>query len=348
MKRLLLGSLLVLSLQVHAQESVGVLSFVDIDPDVTHLSDCLSSAPNIRECAPNVELIQLESFQACAARGFTDCDPWAYLAPFIPEATAEAAERDIADAWERYVDRTIDEMNREINTLFLPCWIPSLCPSVLIDWNCVLQRLQRASETSLSQYLPEYWGDVLTSIGTNLPFALWWESPFPDGGAVIAPVFSLTPKPAQYAGLVQDPRDTAYYFDGRYVPFGFPDLPVPYAPGEASAQHPGIPQLEERKRQLERATLLEYQQFGFSSFFMVHGGYEDTLFFKLERGPYLLTFCFSLIPFGIFPNYPIPVPGFIPQLPKAFTAFETVPEGYGVPRVKGQPTDLPSISNPFQ
>jgi hypothetical protein len=348
LKRLLLGSLLVVSLGAHAQESVGILSFVDIDPNLTRLSDCLASVPDPRECVPNVELIHVDAFRACADRGFRDCAEWAYLAPFIPEATAEAAERDIANAWERYVDRTIDEINREINHLFLPCWIPSLCPSVLINWDCVMQRLQRASETSLSQYLPEYWADVLMAIATNLPFALWWESPFPDGGAVIAPVFSLTPKPAQYTGLVQGARDAAYYFDGRYLPFLFPDLPVPYAPGEATAQNPGIPQLEARKRQLERATLLEYQQFGFSSFFFVHGGHQDTLFFKLERGPYLLTFCFKLTPPAIVPNFPIPVPGFIPQVPKAFTAFESVPEGYAIPRVKGRPTDLLNIVNPFQ
>lgn len=349
MKRLL-GSLVILLSLAYAQESVGVLSYVDIDPtDMSRLSECLSTAPNPRECAPNLELIHVEAFEACLQRGLVGCpEEFAYLAPFSPEGVAEAAEKDIAEAWERYVDRTIDEMNREINNWFWPCWIPAFCPTVLINWDCVIQRMERAAETSLTHFLPDYWADVIAAITTNLPFALWWESPFPEGGAVISPVFSLTPKPAQYSGLVNAPRDSAYYLDGHYVPFLFPDAPVPYAPGEATAQNPGITRLEERKRKLERATLPEYQQFGFSSFFSVHGDYEDTFFFKIERGPYLLTFCFSFIPFGIFPNYPIPLPGFIPQLPRAFTSFQSVPEGYGIPNVKGRPSEILNVVNPFK
>ena len=188
-----------------------------------------------------------------------------------------------------------------------------------------------AIQKAYTDYLPEYWASVYESLAANAPFALFWQSALPDEGAVIAPVFSSTPKPEQYADLVEEPRDAPYYFQEPL----FPNLPTPYLPDELDEAYGGITELEARKRTLHPATLLEYQQFGFVSIFEVYGEFRLEVLFKLERGPYLFTACLVPYPPFILP-VPLPVPAPV-YAPRAFTDWPSVPEGYGIPRVKGQP-----------
>jgi len=227
------------------------------------------------------------------------------------------------------VDKTIDTANEELNA-FPFCWVPNVCPAVTINWGCVVERQLKAIEQSLTEHLPTYWDEVRAAIMTHLPTALWWRSPLPETGAVIVPVMSFEPKPQQYAELFEGPRDPAYYVQLYFLP----RVPVPYTQDEVPGEPPGIPELEERKRQLEPATLLEYQEFGFTSFFQVYGDFQNTLFFKLLRGPYVWAAC---IAYAVLIPIPVPAPLFIPLVPKAFHGYESVPEGYGIPRVEGRP-----------
>lgn len=310
-------------------EDVGIVSFIDIEAAGLQLANCLSEEPDPRTCMPNVEVIVLESFRSCRGN-LSGCEEKvAYPIPFISEESGTAIEEDIGEAWDSFVDKTIDEVGSRVNEL-PPCWLPTPCPPQ-IDWGCVANRMAAAIETAYTDYLPEYWASIYESIAANAPFALHWQSAFPDDGAVIAPVFSLTPKHEQYAGLIEAMRDTPYYFQGPL----FPRLPVPYQPEELSREYGGIGELEERKRQLEPATLLEYQQFGFVSIFEVYGEFSLELLFKIERGPYLFTACLIPVPPFIVP-VPIPVPTPV-YGPRASTDWPSVPEGYDIPRIKGQP-----------
>ena len=311
------------------EEAVGIVSYVDIEGGGLRVGDCLGEESDPRVCVPNIEVIHVEAFSACRGN-LSGCEEKAaYSVPFISEEAGTDIEEDINEAWETFVDKTIDEVSSEINKL-PPCWLPTPCPPQ-VNWECVASRLATAIETAYTDYLPEYWASVYESIAANAPFALHWRSALPDDGAVIAPMFSLTPKPEQYAGLVQEPRDPAYYFQGPT----FPRFPVPYQPNELNEGYGGITELEVRKRQLEPATLLEYQQFGFVSIFEVYGEFRLEVLFKLLRGPYLYTACLIPAPPFIVP-VPLPVPAPV-YVPRAFTDWPSVPEGYGIPRVKGQP-----------
>lgn len=312
-----------------AQEEAGVLSYIDIEGGGLGVAACLAEEPDPRACAPNVEVVALEALRACGGNPSGCEEKVAYPVPFIPEAAGRTIEGDMDEAWEAFVDRAIDELGRNLNQL-PPCWLPTPCPPT-IDWGCVVERMTDALATALSQYLPLYWASVYESVALHAPFALHWRSALPGDGALIAPVFSMVPKPEQYAGLLEEPRDSAYYFQGPQ----FPRRPVPYAPGEPDARHGGLNEKEETKRALQPATLLEYQQFGFVTLFEIRGAFRLELLFKLERGPYLMTACLIPVPPFILP-VPIPVPTPL-QAPKASSDWPSVPEGYSIPNVEGTP-----------
>ena len=310
-------------------EDVGIVSYIDIEGGGLRIGECLGEEPDPRACTPNIETLHLEPFLKCSGN-LSGCEEKvAYPVPFIPESSGTDIEEDIDEAWDTYVNKTIDEVSSEINKL-PPCWIPTLCPPQ-VNWACVAERIADALVTSYTDYLPEYWTSVYESIATNAPLALHWRSALPDDGAVIAPIFSLEPKPDQYTDLVEDVRDGPYYFQGPL----FPRLPVPYLPKDLNEEYGGITELEERKRELELATLLEYQQFGFVTLFQVHGEFRLEILFKLLRGPYLYTACLIPEPPFIVP-LPIPVPTPV-YVPRAFTDWPSVPEGYSIPRIEGKP-----------
>jgi hypothetical protein len=310
-------------------EAAGVASFIDIEGAGTWVAACLEREGDPRACVPNVETLALEPYRACRG-SLAGCEEkMAYPAPFIPEASGQAVESDMQAAWDTYIARAIDEVNAHLNPL-PPCWLPTPCPPA-VDWACVAERLAEAVAIILRDHLPAYWADVYASLATNAPLALHWQSLLPGDGAVIAPVFSLTPKPGQYAGLVVEPRDAAYYFQGPL----FPRLSVPYAPVELNPAYGGLTEKEDAKRSLEPATLLEYQQFGFAVFFQVFGEMWLGVVFDLTRGPYLAGACLIPIPpFLVLVPVPVPTPLYSPRV---FSAWLSVPEGYPIPRVRGVP-----------
>ncbi len=317
-------------------DPVGVMSYVDISPvDLERLAQCITASSDGlgRECLPNSELISLEQFRACEGELATCADRYAYPVPYITEDIAETTQQEIEDAWEVYIDATIDTGNEKINE-FPFCWVPSPCPPT-IDWSCVMSRVGETIKVSLSEHNPAYWQAVHESLITNMPGALWWKDPFPELGAVVAPVMTLDPVPNfdKYRSLVEGPGDVPYYFQ----PNVFPNLPVPHGEGEMRGADPGLYERELRKYRLDIANLLEYQQFGFSGFFITHGELHSQVFYKLARGPYVYTMCLTKTLPPIPVPLPIPVPIFIPLVPKAFNTWDAVPEGYPIPHVKGTP-----------
>ena len=328
--KLFLSNLLILWLSSTWAQGDGIVSFIDIEGGGLQFASCLELEPDPRACYPNLATIHLDAFEACIGQSLLNCDhKVVYPVPFEPIAKTDMITEDIDVAWESFVNKTIDEVSQEINAL-PPCWLPTPCPPK-INWNCVMQRVSQALQTAYAEFLPAYWAEVYQSIGSHALLALHWRSAYPNDGAIIIPVFTLEPKPNQYQALVEEPRDAAYYFQ----PPLFPRVSVPYIPDELNALRGGITELEERKRQLEPATLLEYQQFGFASVFEVYGEVWFGVLFQVVRGPYLVTAC--LIP---VPPFIIPVPVAVPTpvvVPRAFTDIASIPEGYEIGRVKGMP-----------
>ena len=312
------------------EEPEGYLSYIDIDAaPVSNITGCMEESADTlrRDCLPHVEVVVIDAFEDCVERGEGCERAGAYPVSFLPEELAEKTEEAFDEAWDTYYDDTIDEVSKKVNELPF-CWLPSVCPTPNIRWDCVAERLADSATVSLTELQPKYWADVGQALATHMPTALWWESPLPDGGAVISPIFSLTPKPQQYLDLVEEPRDVPYYSNL--------DVPIPYLPNEVDDNLPGITDKELRKADLEVATILEYQEFGFVTFFEAYGDFENTLFFKPVRGAYMFTLCLTPKPPFVF-IIPVPTPLFIPLVPKAFTDQVSVAEGYTLPRVKGNP-----------
>lgn len=315
---------------------VGVLSFVDMLPvDLERVPECIGASSDGlgRECLPNTEVISLEQYRNCEGELATCATRYAYPVPYTTEDQADTVETEIDEAWDAYIDATIDTGNEKLNEA-PPCWVPSPCPPT-VDWGCVMQRVADTTQVSLTEHNPTYWEAVHESLVTNMPGALWWKDPFPELGAVIAPIMTLDPVPdfEKYRSLVEGPQDLPYY----YQPYAFPNLRVPHGPGEIQGSDPGLYDKELRKYTLDIGNMLEYQQFGFSGFFITHGELHSQQFFKLERGPFMWTLCFTESVPPIPVPLPIPVPIFIPLVPKAFTTWDAVPEGYPIPHVKGMP-----------
>jgi len=317
-------------------DPVGVLSFVDLLPvDVERIPECIGASPDGlgRECVPNTEVISVQQFTDCESELATCVQRYAYPVPYTYEDAAETAETEIDEAWETYIDATIDTGNEKLNEA-PPCWVPTPCPPT-IDWGCVMQRVAETINVSLTEHNPDYWKSVHESLVTSMPGALWWQDPFPELGAVIAPVTSLDPVPdfEGYRDLIETPQDAPYY----YQPFAFPNLPVPHGPNERQGANPGLYDKELRKYDLELGNVFEYQQFGFSTFFITHGELQTQMFYKLARGPYLYTICLTETPIPLPLPLPVPVPILIPLVPKALMTWDSVPEGYPLPHVKGTP-----------
>lgn len=330
-RRFLLVSLaLAAGLALAQGEPVGIVSFIDIEGGGLRTTSCVTGEPDPRACLPNVEMLHVPSFLACAGAEPGACEhKVAYPAPFLDEPTTDRLEEDLELAWAEFVTRVIAEANDRLNAL-PACWVPTPCPPA-VDWACVAGRLAGVIEATTAEVWPDYWGSVYERVGQHAPFALHWRSLHPDDGAVIAPFYSLTPNPGQYAGLVDEPRDAAYYFQGP----AFPRLPVPHTLQELDREHGGLTSLEERKRALAPATLLEYQQFGFVALLEVYGAWHLAMLFDPLQGPYLVAACLTLLPPFVVP-VPVPVPVSV-AVPRAFVDRVTVPEGYAIPRIRGEP-----------
>ena len=320
------------------EEPEGILSFVDMLPnDPQDVPECIGEAGGeglhaTAQCVPNTEVVDVSRFEDCEGELATCADRYAYPVAYITETQGETVEEEIDEAWEQYIDNTIETGNDRVNAN-PKCYVPlSVCPGI-IRWDCVAERYAETVATSLSEHQLTYWEAVHESLLTNTPQALWWKDPLPELGAVISPVTALTPNPNVYQQLLEQPEDSTYYLG----PPIFPNLPVPNLPGAIEEPNPGLYEKELRKYDLELASLLEYQQFGYSGFFITHGDFQLQTFFKVLSGPYLWVWCLTptIIPVPI--PLPVPVPIVIPAVPKAFNKWDAIPEGYPLPWVQGDP-----------
>lgn len=316
-------------------EPEGILSFVDMLPtDPEDVPTCI--AENVghaaAQCTPNTEVVDITRFEGCEGELNTCRDRYAYPVAYITEDTAETVQEEMDDAWEEYIDATIETGNDRLNAN-PKCYIPlSICPTI-IRWDCVAERYAETVKTSLTEHNLEYWKAVHETLLSNTPQALWWTDPFPGAGAVLSPVTALASNPEVYQQLLEEPGDTPYYL----APPLFPNLPVPNLPGDIQQPNPGLYDKEVRKYELELASLLEYQQFGYSGFLITHGDFQFQTFFKTLSGPYLWTWCLTPTVIPVPVPLPIPIPIVIPAVPKAFNTWDAIPEGYPIPWVEGDP-----------
>ena len=316
------------------------------------------------ELAPyisHVELIDLETYEACLNEGLGECDRASqagiYRLPLHRDEEADGAKEDIDQAWKTFYEAVVTKVHDKINA-FPPPWNPFSPCGTHINWAEVFKRQAEGVVEAFAEDQPVYWQDVATALLTNVPLSLWWEGPLPlQDGAVLTAVTSVQPQPGQIPNLFEETRDAVYHTQ----PFTG-DIPLPYTPDElALPLYPGLEDKEVVKggnvptdsREsseggLEPATVLGQSQFGYGNFFETWGGFEDVWFYKWQGPLYTPSIVASVCtipypPFFVIIPY-IPVPTFVPRVPRAFYGEVSVPEGYAVPRLNGKPQySLPDI-----
>lgn len=343
----LLVILTVARAQVIDDDTVGILSYVDIN--LTASSECVDA--DFAECLPHVEIIDMSQFRYCQENeDIGDCsEVYAYRVPYITTTQSEAIEDELEQHWEWYYLEVIRVYNKHIWEFPFCINLLALCPDPGINWECLTKRLEQAYQEVLEETQPEYWKRVYESVAKHEPFALWYQLPYPplpNGGAIISPVSSFEPKLEQYYNLMQqgtDEADTArrgaYYFQDPVPGVDAIDLPIPYTTDEIDDLSGGIQSYEIDKTKLETATLLEQQQFGFGNLFSLWNEIRTVTHFVLLRGPYAPGWCTSVLSPFTGPTL-TPLPAVVYPTNEARVEYSSVAEGYRLPFVMADPLQI--------
>lgn len=183
----------------------------------------------------------------------------------------------------------------------------------------------------------------------------------PGDGAVIAPVMNQTVSLKPITDLAnsvrqkyQSQNDTKL-FALNSVPYYFqsvtrsPTLSLHGLPNRADVltSPPGVWLFEEYKRTLPVTNLPYQERFGYTSFFMAYNEVKATTLPESPTAKALRPIVYHAtgIIQDVFSSYPLPQPMRIPEymagLPYAGVQtrydWKSVPEGYGIPRVTGEP-----------
>lgn len=226
------------------------------------------------------------------------------------------------------------------------------------------KRVANAVKKAHTDYLKEYQEDVVKALynkNNKFFFPLPWQSLVPGNGAVVAPVMSqsVTPKPVMdLANLIkqkyQGQNDTRLYALNSY-PYLFqsisrsPTLSLHALPTrkDVLTSPPGVWLFEEYKRSLPVTNLPFQERIGYTTFFMAYNEMKAALLPENPLGKVLRPMLYQAtgILQDVFYTTPVPQPMRIPEyiagLPYAGVQtrydWKSVPEGYGIPRVTGEP-----------
>ncbi len=325
---------------------VGIVSYIDITLNPSCVTG-ITQASDATTCLPHIEIIDLDQYQECIdTSNLYDCaHKFEYVVPYITEAIAEAILVDINKAFGEYYDEVIDIYNAELWSLPYCVNAFGLCPEPF-DLKCLGERMLKAYGRVLAEAQPKYWAKVIVTLATHSPAALHYSIPYPLGeGMIVSPIMADLPQADQYyRKLVSEPaQDTVDYLRRLGYISG---LDTPYLANEIALDAGGLFEIEEDKRTLDRATILEQQQFGFANLFGIYNNPEFQMHFNVFKGPYAPGFCWTCtlpvicVPLAPVPSV-VPMPAMIYPTPRARPKFVSVPEGYSIPDIKGNPLPNP-------
>jgi peptidoglycan hydrolase-like protein with peptidoglycan-binding domain len=301
---------------VHAQGSTSFIDLVAAEGYTTPapvLAQCLGAAPDditALECFHNIEVVDEAAMAACQGESLATCsERVAYPVPFYPEELSETVE----DVYEEIYDRYYANVWKYAFGELLKCNL------LFCNGGCIAQAIQNITRHAYGSLNTVYWQEIFAASLHYMPSTLWYNLPFPGYGAIILPTFSLEPQLEQYAAYAQS-IDAGANGGGRgnaytYAAPLFDNQMVPFDQSERQPGLPGLPQFEGLKRNLEPATLLEYQQFGFMSVFEAYGDLRLVVVSPLP--------CVAALP--------------LPAVRLASTQTITVAEGYPLPRTAETP-----------
>ena len=310
---------------------VGLLSSIDVYwgsvGDAATYSRCLLEESDKYRCGANIEVIDLSSFKLCDNANECSID-YAYHVPFVPAQLTNNMDLELARLDIEFKTKLQEILQEEINKRG-DC-IPIICVDPSPQPQCIAEAVAAATARVLTEVLPWYWQEVYKSVAAKLPTALHWQSPaLPNQGAIIQPFFTSLAKPTQLAQLGASLRQQLYYHQPNTL-----DIQIPYLQNELSSDSGGIESYELEKAALEPATLFEYQQFGFTGMYLLSGNFQLELTWGVAFG-----FCATLLPPSIQPRFaPVPL---LSHNWLADSSVKTVPEGYPIPLIEGEPILYP-------
>ncbi len=233
------------------------------------------------------------------------------LLRWTPERLARRTEHDVALAWQDLLTRIHQDWRIAVSG----CWFCAPGGWPMLNVPCVEAARQAVQARVAEVYQPAYWLRVEGTLD-RIP-TLWWQSPQPGGGAVIACVAGAS-SPI-YQSLLPDP-----YFYQRPQP--------PDPPRKLSAEPPGDPQ----KEALKEATLSGrparvdgYQQVGYVVFLRTMGAIASHTFTAPVVGTCVqcaLVWCWP-----VTRTWTVTLPV---TLQRAITDWPAVAEGYGIPGIR--------------
>lgn len=312
--RWILLSALVFSGYSLAQPGTGWTSYIDLiytddyQTPLEILPKCLAAAPDILtslECYHNLEIVDGETFVDCQDEGLSEAacgKRLGYPAPFWPEDLGFIVEDVYQEIYNRYYANVVKYGWIEL----LPCLLTAC------NGGCVEAAVKKIMKETYGSLNTVYWIEIFTASLYYMNSTLWYQLPFPMYGTIVLPIFSMQRKLEQYVEYAErinemDEQDRGFPY--AFTSPLFANLPVPYDPSETRRSYPGLYEFELLKDELEVATLLEYQQFGFATLFEAYGDTELMNVFPLP--------CIGVLP--------------IPGVRRAFTDWVTLPEGYEIP-----------------
>lgn len=241
---------------------------------------------------------------------------------------------------------------------------PAAPAPLSFDMNQAQQRVQRAVKRAHSSYFLDYQKDIVGALFNKKNpyfFGLPWKTLTPGDGAVVAPVMNDNVNPRPFTDLAQVVQNafkgqstqlyslnsSPYYFQSAWRS---PSLSAHLTPGrhDALSSPPGLWAFEEFKRTLPPTNPAFQERMGYTTFFQAFNTLHTTLLpepvaAKLLRPiTYFATGIIQNFPAGttVLPQ-PMLVPPYVAGLPfaamQAHYDWRSVPEGYHIPRVKGQP-----------
>lgn len=236
---------------------------------------------------------------------------------------------------------------------------------IAFDMNRARDRVASAVKKAHTDYLVDYQEDTIKALLLDPDkrkyfFPLPWQSNVPGDGAVIAPIMNTSLSLTQFSDLAKTAKAKLggligtnaypYYFQWAYQS---PSLLIHALPGrhEALGTPPGLWQLEEFKRLLSATSAPLQERLGYATFYQAWNELKTTFLPEdvaakalrpvtyLARGDNIILSWPPVTvplpaPVPISPYYPIGLPFVGPQMQFDWIS---VPEGYSIPRVKGQP-----------
>jgi len=230
------------------------------------------------------------------------------LLAWTSEEQARAVERRIQEAWEWLVSTIQADWQASV----AGC---ATCPPPALDPACVEAARQAVLARTRTRYQPEYWRRVEEAL-RSIP-TVWWQSPRPGQGAVLAAVFA--PASPDLRSLLPDP----YYWQAPRTGRIPPD-PLAESPGD-----PAMEAVKEARLAGILARVADYQRVGFVTFMRTSGRITPA---RLQ-GTVSIT-CVVCVLFTCWPVSGAWTVTLEAVLEQGVVDWPAVAEGYGIPGVR--------------